>query len=354
MADSSQDSSYQSGQVLRELDTLRMLTTVPPPLEWLADGIFARGHHTLFGGREKRGKSLVQLVIAAVMASGGGEVAGIKVKPGRVLIVDAENGERMIHRRLRSVVLDPRHASNLLVYEARGFDLRLHLEIVAELARRHRADLVLLDSFRALWIGNERDEGEVTAALQPVTDLAHDRNIAIGLTHHAQKSGEEYRGSSAVGACPDWILRLDRLEEDPRSKTRRRLVNTEARIDEQREPWWFEISSQSDDGPLSLLAAEPYEPEYEAPSRSGVEAALKAWCQGAGPYIGDDTLAPSWTLADLARAIGLGEKNGTVRRALDALVEDGVLQRGEDKRYRPTPTLFSMNGHASEEDDEPS
>ena len=97
--------------LLRELDTRQMLTTVPPPLEWLVDGVFARGHHTLFGGREKRGKSLVQLVFAVCMASGGGEVAGITVKPGRVLIIDAENGERMIHRRLRMVGLDPDHSA---------------------------------------------------------------------------------------------------------------------------------------------------------------------------------------------------------------------------------------------------
>ena len=332
----------RSSSPLRQLDTLRMLMTDPQPLEWLVDGIFARGHHTLFGGREKRGKSLVQMVFAVTMASGGGTVAGIAVKPGRVLIIDAENGERMIHRRLRSVMLNPSHADNLIVHEARGFDLLRDLGLVDELVRQHNSDLVLLDSFRALWTGNERDEAEVTEALQPVTNLAHDLDVAVGLTHHQQKGGDEYRGSSAVGACPDWIVRLDRIEGDPRGKTRRRLANTESRVDRERDDRWLEISSQSEDGPITLVEADPYEYEPETPVQNGIEvqlrALVKAGCTSVTAYVGEDTSTPSWTLASLARAVGRDSKDRMVRKALDALVTDGVLQRGDDRRYRPVPT----------------
>ena len=86
---------------LRLLNTLDLVTREPEPLDWLAEGVWARGKLTMFGGREKRGKSLVQLALIVCMVSGGGEVAGIKVKSGRVLLVDAENGEREIHRRPR-------------------------------------------------------------------------------------------------------------------------------------------------------------------------------------------------------------------------------------------------------------
>ena len=47
-----------------------------------------------------------------------------------------------------------------------------------------------------------------------------------------------------------------------------------------------------------------------------------------------------FTTAELARAIVRGEKDGTVRNALDDLAAEGFLQRGEGKRWRPTPTLF--------------
>ncbi len=186
---------------LRVLDTRKLVTTEPEPLDWLAEGVFCRGELTLFGGREKRGKSLVQLAVAVTMASGGGEIAGIEVKAGRVLIVDAENGEREVHRRLRAMGLALEHAENLTICEARGFDLREDLELAAKLAARHEADLVVFDSFRALWRGDERDEAEVAAALDPMRELAHDTERACSMTHHQQKGGEEYRGSSAIGGA---------------------------------------------------------------------------------------------------------------------------------------------------------
>jgi hypothetical protein len=327
------------------LDTRAMLTTDPPPLEWLVDGVFARGHHTLFGGREKRGKSLVQLILAVRMASGGGTVAAIRVKPGRVLIIDGENGERMIHRRLRRLAFAAEFAANLTVVEARHVELRRDLGQIANLAKEREVDLVLLDSFRALWRGNERDEGEVTEALQPITDLAHDLDIAIGLTHHQQKSGEEYRGSSAVGACPDWIVRLDRIEGDP-NRTRRRLANTEARIDAERDDCWIEIRSQGENGPITLEAAEPYEFEREAPVRDDIEAKLRAMCTDVLPYVGEYTSTHSgWSLAELARAVGRSPQDRMVRRALDNLVAGGTLRRG-GTTSRPR---YAPNGNGAKE-----
>lgn len=218
----------EPNEKLRPLDTYRLTTTEPPPLDWLAEGIFCRGKLTLFGGREKRGKSLVQLLLAVKMASGGGELAGIPVKPGRVLVADAENGEREIHRRLRAAGLAPEHADRLTFVEARGFDLRYDLRQLIDLAAGVY-DLVLLDSFRALWRGDERDEAEIAAALDPLRQLAHDEQIAVGLTHHAQKAGDEYRGSTAIGASIEWAVMLDRAHDDP-DKTRRRLVNPLARF----------------------------------------------------------------------------------------------------------------------------
>jgi hypothetical protein len=49
---------------------------------------------------------------------------------------------------------------------------------------------------------------------------------------------------------------------------------------------------------------------------------------------------PSWTLTELAEMSGRKPTDGTLRRAVDEFVEEGVLQRGLDKRYRPAPTLF--------------
>ncbi len=329
---------------LRVLDTLTMTTTAPPPIDWMVDGVFARGKLTMFGGREKQGKSLVQLAISVKMASGGGEVAGISVKPGKVLLIDAENGEREIHRRLRSTGLQPEHAANLVAVEARGVDLRDDRKQLETLLDEHRPDLLLLDSFRALWRGDERDEAAVAAALDPLRGLVHDREIGASITHHAQKGGSEYRGSTAIGAAMDWAVMLSREREDPFGSVRRRLSNPMARFAPERSVRWLEIiSTGGDDGAVQLAEAEPFIPPQRTTSRDEVADALKAHfrgVQGAGPFSGSCTLHPGFTLADLARAVGRKEKDGTVRNALKDLAKEGFVSCGEDKRWRPTSTLF--------------
>jgi hypothetical protein len=338
----------RSGGPLQVLDTLELVTTEPEALDWLAEGVFCRGKATLFGGREKRGKSFVQLAIAIRMCSGGGEVAGIPVKPGRVLLVDAENGKREIQRRLRSLGLTPEHASNLLIAEARGFELRQHLALVADLARDHRADLVILDSFRALWRGDERDDTEVAVALDPVRALAHDSERTYSLTHHAQKSGEEYRGSSAIGACVDWCVMLDRHPEDP-VKQRRRLANQLARFAPEREDRWLQIrSEEGDDGPVSLEMTAPFEREREAPVRDQIEADLRRFvesCHLVTSYKESDKMTnPSWTGSDLCRAIGRDPTDPTARRAIQRLADAGLLHRNGDRRWQRSASLFDDDG----------
>jgi hypothetical protein len=330
---------------LRELDTAALVQRAPDPLHWLADGVYCRGKLTLKGGREKRGKSLVQLALAVCMASGGGEVAGIPVKPGRVLIVDAENGEREIHRRLRASGLDTEGARNLHIAEARGFDLRQDLKLAADLAQRHAVDLLVLDSFRTLWRGDERDEAEVAAALNPIRDLAHDTDIAVSLIHHAQKGGEEYRGSSAIGACIEWCVMLDRDPQDP-DKARRRLANPLARFAPERPDRWFRVESEGDDGPVSLEETEAFVREYEAPVREGLEARLREWIAGCGsgtaPIRADTTgtTPEGWTHAELARAVGRRRDDKTVRRAVGRLADLGVIHLNGDGRWQRSETLL--------------
>jgi archaellum biogenesis ATPase FlaH len=331
---------------LRVLDTLRLITTEPPPLEWLADGVWSPGKLTLFSGREKRGKSLVQLALGFVMASGGGELAGITVQAGRVLLIDGENGEQEIHRRLHALGLAPEHADNLMIAEARGLELREHGDEIVELVERHDADLLLLDSFRALWRGNERDEAEITQALDPMRDFAHDSGVAISLTHHLPKGGEQtYRGSTAIGAAIEHVVVLESFEEDPRHKTRRKLSNPLARFAPQRDDRWLAILSEGDDGPTWLEAADPYVAAHETPAQDETMTSLRelvgSWQSGNGYSPGAKVPkhdAPGYTASDLARAIGRRPDDNTVRRAIKRLADEGVFYQGDGKRWYPAPT----------------
>jgi DNA-binding IclR family transcriptional regulator len=56
---------------------------------------------------------------------------------------------------------------------------------------------------------------------------------------------------------------------------------------------------------------------------------------------------PPWTLADLCRAVGRGPKDGTVRRVVDRLEDQGILYRGDDNRWYALGAFFHTNGNGN-------
>jgi hypothetical protein len=326
---------------LTTLDTEHLLLTPPPPIDWLAEGVFARGKLCMLGGREKQGKSMLALALSVCGVMGGGELAGIRVKPMKVLIVDAENGEEELHRRLHAMQMEVAYASDLVLIEARGLELRQDITLLEDLVREHKPDLLLLDSYRSLWMGDENDTGQNAAALDPVRALAHDAGVGIGLTHHSQKNGQEYRGSSAIGACIEWCVMLSRAQDDD-DRYRRRLSNPLSRFARERDDRWLRLHSDDDEGPVSVDAAEPSVPARDAPAREGAESELLDYFRHFATYIGGvgEMAKTSWSTSDLLRAIGRNPKDGTAYRAVNRLAERGVIYRNGSKRWLLTPTLL--------------
>jgi hypothetical protein len=64
-----------------------------------------------------------------------------------VLVIDAENGEAEIHRRVRGLGVKP---GTLVYVEAERFDLRADLRDVEALLAHYRPDALMLDSLRSL------------------------------------------------------------------------------------------------------------------------------------------------------------------------------------------------------------
>jgi KaiC/GvpD/RAD55 family RecA-like ATPase len=248
---------------LRRMDVAAMLRTDPEPVDWIAEGIVARGTLTLIAGREKEGKSLLAMAIAARAATGGGLLAGIDIRAARTLVVDAENGERELHRRLRSSGLAGEHADRIEVYETHGHDLRQHLDELEAVLASHKPDLLILDSWRSLWGGDENDAGEVARVLDPLRNLIRQHNAGAVLIHHMRKNGG-YRGSSAIGASVESVVELARVEDDP-ERRRRRLRNTACRYEQEAEERWLCIEADRTRGLLLIDETDPYVPSIDRP-----------------------------------------------------------------------------------------
>lgn len=296
---------------LQRLDVGDLLTRDPEPVDWIAEGVVARGTLTLLAGREKEGKSLLSLAVATRMVSGGGDLAGIDVCAGRALVVDGENGEREIHRRLRSLGLTTEQAGQLEVFEAVAHDLRTNLDELDAILAEHKPDLLVLDSWRSLWGGDENDSGEVARVLDPLRALVRRHDTAALLIHHLSRAGA-YRGSTAIGASVEAVVALERNPEDD-DRRRRRLRALACRYEQEAPDRWLRIEADRAKGLLLIGPAEPF--AARAGARDSAEEALIA----AMPD------APA-TFAAWARAAGLDPKHGTARRARDHLADAGTVQ----------------------------
>jgi RecA-family ATPase len=253
---------------LRRIDVARMVREDPPPIPWVIEGLVVRGALTVLNGREGEGKSLVSMALAAGVALGENQ-AGLVCRVGRVLILDVENGSYETHRRVHALGLP----GSVEMYEpddGKRFDLRTDLADLDRLLAAHRPDLLILDSFRTLWGGEENDSGDVAKVLDPLRNLVRKRNAGTILLHHSGKGSGSYRGSSAIGASAELGFTLAR-EDGDQDPQRRSLTCWKCRPAPKPPKAWLRLSV--DRGMVLIDHADP--PEDEPPSSGPVTGSLK-------------------------------------------------------------------------------
>ena len=176
------------------------------------------------------GKTLLTLTLA-LMVAGGGKVLGWEsVKPRKVLLVDGEMSAEDLQERVvlltNTVAGIDREAArkNLLILSRNWQDDRVEFpdlgdrlggqdkpsgqDVVLGVAKKHRAELVLLDNFSTL--SEVADENDAAAMTPTLAFLLRMKQARIGciLVHHSGKSGDTYRGSSKLATTFEVILGL--------------------------------------------------------------------------------------------------------------------------------------------------
>lgn len=299
-------------QKLRRLDVAWMAKTKPPEPDFLVEQIVAAGEVTVLWGAPGIGKSLCSEAFTRGVALGE-PVAGLECRRGRVLYLDAENGEYEIHRRVRGLGLP---SASVAIYDASAsvhlvsdFDA-IHAVVAAE-----KPDMLVLDSLRRLTPGSEEnDSGAMAEAIGSMKALAQEFKCGVLVIHHARKDGGEYRGSSAIRDQVSISWQLARSGDTDRSH--RVLRNDKMRIGP--EPGALYLSIVHGGGTIGIRAAdEPAPGEHLASGRKTAEVAeqiLEVLEQH-----------PSLTRPAIAKTLGRTPRDGTVRRALEDMQERGFV-----------------------------
>lgn len=295
----------------------------PEQAEWIDEPFIARGAVTVIAGREGEGKSLIEEDDAIKLAAAG----------YKVLIVDVENGARLIAERLHKLGMgydDPKIVERIAVYTPQGFDFSSEdaddFMAFQEMIELEKPDVVFIDSLRSIY-GQSLASRKIGILMELFRMVAKHHNLGMVIIHHTTKSGNTYLGSGAIGSVVEMVYYMLRAKDDPDSD-RRYITCYKNRLTREPDDIWLRISSEAD---ANVLAIEPCDPFIPPPTKvqnaltNRILAYLITGERAKGAYL---------NLKDICEYIHRDPKDRTVRRILDSLVEQGLVLKEKNSNGR--------------------
>lgn len=231
-----------------------------PPEEWVIPDLIAKGDRVVVTGQEGGGKSQLLRQISICAAAGMNPFTFAGIPERRVLVVDAENPERIMiqrFRELRTAVMDKGLSTGNRMWIRRapqGLDLsrtrdRLWLHHQCMLTN---PDLLMIGPAYKLYIGGAsvREEDLARQVTSVLDGLREEFGFALLLEHHsphgAQGQQRETRpiGSSLWRRWPEFGLGL--APTDSSTHTRREAEVVHWRLGRDFRPWPKHLQTGSD------------------------------------------------------------------------------------------------------------
>jgi molybdopterin-guanine dinucleotide biosynthesis protein len=220
-------------------------------VSWLWHGFLGRSKVTALTSQTKSGKTTLASLLFARMQAGG-QLAGLAVTPGRVVIV-SEEPKLDWDARCRRLGIEKNFEAICRPFQgarptrAQWTALIDHLDSVR---RQDGLDLVVIDPLATLLPGHaENSAPQMTDCLLPLQHLAA-QGPAVCLLHQSGKckhaDGLAGRGTSALGCIADVNIEMFHVKR-PRSKDRRRRLCAYSRYVETPHHLIIELNAEGTD-----------------------------------------------------------------------------------------------------------
>lgn len=246
---------------LHHLDLDHLLTSPPPEHDWVWDGYIERRTLTVLHGDGGTGKSILAAHLCRAITTGG-QCLGRQTAQGNVLIIDAENPLDEIHRRLHALDFKTAPKNSIHYYRAAdtilGTSEHPDVDALVHLIQKHTAIVVILDSQRGLWRGEEKDAIAIRPFYRQLQTAAEALDAAIILIHHDRRTGD-FSGSSDIHNSADTRLWLERPDRD---KPERILHHAKARSSAELQPSAYTFTFDRELGLFTFTS--PREPITDA------------------------------------------------------------------------------------------
>ncbi len=267
------------------IDWEQLLSTPPPPPDWIMPDVMERGQFVCIYAPEGHGKSLVMQQQMGLAVAGRIVAGGELIRPATVLYLDQENSTRDLHMRYTASGFKPEELARLVYSFADGMPY-LHTPAGARelfaLVAKYRADVVVLDTFARFVEGEQNAPEAPNAFFKLVAKPLTDAGVTVVVLDHTAKD-RNIRGpigSRAKTATPHLVWRMEKVEGDDetllltREKDRRGNCPPYLRVHKKSLPLDFEFEP---------LSHEEYAQE-KAMGRLGVPPTNS----GGRPATGDD------------------------------------------------------------------
>src|SRR5215212_3823594 len=194
-----------------------------PPITWGIPGVLPAGV-TLFGGREKMGKSWLAFGLCIAVATGGYALGKMPVEQGDALYLSLEDPERRLNKRIRRLAREDTDLSRFhYTTEWNTADRGGIQHLDAWLDKHPDTRLVAIDTLKRIRpraSGKRNMYDEDYEAVQPFVRLGAEHNVAVVVLHHLNQQSEPhdpfdaFSGSAGLTAAAEHIWLLTRKRGD--------------------------------------------------------------------------------------------------------------------------------------------
>lgn len=361
-----QEAASRFGSMIRRYSATEATDAAIPRRPWLVEGVAIRQAVTILGGYGSVGKSVLSLQLAAALATGAAGLGFAVKEPTPVLVVNNEDPDDELDRRLAAVVqhfgVDRAAAHERIhLYSGHGAKLKVarkqgksgsivdgeHFADLCHYVAAHKIGCVMFDPLVSIHECAENDNTEMQRVMERLTLMAARTGCSVIAIHHTNKpptaSSESYagnvnsiRGASAIKDAARIALTMFGMSEKDAEKYRipDKARGRFARLDDAKanlhlaspEARWFKkesvrIANGEELGVMvpHVLSARPVEKDGEA------GAVLEILSK----FTGDEIVMSQAIKAVQADPLFRDRTRDAVAKAVKMAVETSTLYSGE-------------------------
>lgn len=197
---------------------------VAHPTSWVIDRLIPSGMLTVLSGKDKAGKTLFAWEMARSVVTGQPFLQSLPVAMGSVMFLALDDPASVTRDRLDQLTL----AESELLHIATPMDAQpsafTFWDQVKEQAQARRVRLIIVDALYLFVSGTSESmnqAGSMAPLMQQINKISEELRCSVLLITHNAKGSGDVAGSFAIRAAAKQIIRLEGIQDQPRSRTLR-------------------------------------------------------------------------------------------------------------------------------------